>query len=261
MKFEVARVKLLKILAFTFLFHLFLQPCFALTEEEIQRFQSVLTEKPVGERIASWAEKFVGTPYDMDPMGEYVTKATLVADERVDCMYLTFRAVELALSRTPEEAISIAQEKRFHSKGILKEGKVVNYDDRFEYGEDMVSSGKWGREVTGEIGKTHRMEGSRGKDFLKILSSDELFRDIGRLKSGDILFFIKKPEERKVGEIVGHIGIIKVEESPKNRKDREIYLIHASGTKERGGRVKKVLLKEYLSKMPFIGTQITRFEE
>jgi len=167
-------------------------------------------------------------------------------------MYLTFRAVELAIGHTPAEAIQVALDKRFHSKGTLREGKVSNYEDRFEYGEDMISSGKWGSEITGDIGNTLRIKGSRGKDFVDILLPDELYRGLRKLKSGDIVFFIKKPEERKVGEIVGHIGIVKVEQ------DQEAYLIHASGTKERGGRVKKVLLKDYVSQMPFIGVKITR---
>lgn len=244
-----------KALIISFIFHLFLQPCFALTNEEIQRFQTILMEKPIGGRIASWAEKFVGVPYDMDPLGEYVSKETIVADERVDCMYLTFRVVELALSHTPEEAIQIALEKRFHSKGILKDGKVMNYDDRFEYGEDMIESGKWGRDITGEIGETLSIKASRGKRVVDILSSNTLSRGIRNLKSGDILFFIKKPEERKKEEIVGHIGIIKVEQSPKN----QVYIIHASGTKNKGGVVKKVLLKDYISNMPFMGAKITRF--
>jgi len=234
------------------IFHLSLPVCFALTDEEIQKFQSSLMNKPVGEKIAFWAEKFVGAPYDKDPMGEYVTRATILADERVDCMYLTFRAVELALSRTPEEAIQIALERRFHSKGILKDGKVVNYGDRFEYGEDMIFSGRWGREITSEAGKTMRIKGSRGKDFGEILPSKHLLKGLRKLKSGDILFFVKKPEDRKVEEIIGHIGIVKVE--------REVYLIHASGTKGKGGEVKKVLLKEYLLKMPFVGVTITRFD-
>lgn len=216
--------------------------------------------KPMGEKIAFWAERFIGTLYDKDPMGEYVTKASIVADERVDCMYLTFRAVELALSKTPDEAIQIALEKRFHSKGILKDGKVLNYDDRFEYGEDMIYSGKWGKDVTSEIGKTERIKGSRGRDFVEILSSDILLRGIMRLKAGDILFFIKKPEERKRDEIVGHIGIIKAEQNPKDPKSREVYFIHASGIKGKGGEVKKVLLEEYISKMPFVGAKITRFD-
>jgi len=248
------KTKAVLCLAFLILliFHLSLPVCFALTDKEIQKFQSSLMNKPVGEKIAFWAEKFVGAPYDKDPIGEYVTRATILADERVDCMYLTFRAVELALSRTPEEAIQIALERRFHSKGILKDGKVVNYEDRFEYGEDMIFSGRWGREITSEAGKTMRIKGSRGRDFVEILPSEHLLKGLRKLKSGDILFFVKKPEDRKVEEIIGHIGIVKVE--------REVYLIHASGTKGNGGEVKKVLLKEYLLKMPFVGAKIARFD-
>jgi len=208
--------------------------------------------KPVGERIAFWAERFVGTPYDKDPMGEYVTRAVIVADERVDCMYLTFRAVELALSNTPEGAIEISLDRRFHTKGILKEGRVANYHDRFEYGEDMIFSGRWGREITSEVGRTVRIKGSRGRDLVEILPSEHLLKDLRKLKSGDILFFVKKPEDRKVEEIIGHIGIVKVA--------REVYLIHASGTKGKGGEVKKVLLKDYILKMDFIGAKITRFD-
>jgi len=249
-----------KVLLIPVIVCLFLQPCFGLTDGEIQKFQTLWRDKPVGERIALWAEKFIGVPYDSDPLGEYVSKATIVVDERMDCMYLTFRVVELALSHTPEEAIQIALDKRFHSKGVLKEGRVINYDDRFEYGEDMVESGKWGKEVTSELGRVTKIEGSRGKDFVEILSPDELMRGMNRLKSGDILFFATKPEKRKVGEIIGHIGIIKVKKTDRNLKGGGIFLIHASGIKERGGTVKKVLLKEYLSRTGFLGVKITRFE-
>ena len=240
------------------IFYLSFQPCFALTGEEIRRFQTLLMGKSIGERIALWAERFIGVPYDMDPLGEYVSKATIVADERVDCMYLTFRAVELALSHTPEEAIQVALEKRFRSKGVFKDGHVMNYDDRFEYGEDMIESGKWGKEITPAVGKMTKIEGSRGKDFVEVLLPDELMQGMKRLRSGDVIFFVTKPEKRKVGEIIGHIGIIKVEKAGGNQPGNEIFLIHASGTKEKGGAVKKVLLEEYLSKMPFTGVKITR---
>ncbi len=250
--YQNMKLKYLGSIVLVLIFILFTHPCFAFDHQEIQRIQSLLQGKPVGERIAAWAERFVGTPYDQDPMGEYVTKAAIVADERVDCMYLTFRAVELALSRTPEEAIQIGLEKRFHSKGILKDGKVVNYEDRFEYGEDMIFSVKWGKEITSQVGRTERIKGSRGKALVETLPSNGLLKGMGKLRSGDILFFIKKVEERKVEEIVGHIGIIKVE--------REVYLIHAGGTKGKGGEVKKVLLEEYLMKMPFVGAKITRFD-
>ncbi|MBI5968533.1 MAG: hypothetical protein HY882_11855 [Deltaproteobacteria bacterium] len=229
----------------------------ALTVEEIAELQPTLQGKTTGEKIAFWAEKFIGTPYDEDPQGDYVIKAMIVADEKIDCMYLTFRAVELALSNTPEEAIQIALGKRFHSRGVLKDGKVVNYDNRFQYGEDMITSGKWGKEITFEIGRHVRIKGSRGRDFCHILPTQGLLRGMKNLESGDILFFITPPEKRKADEIVGHIGIIKTEEKF-GRK--EVHLIHASGIKNKGGVVKKVPLKEYISTMPFVGVKITRFE-
>lgn len=227
-------------------------PCLGLTDEEILKHQTLLRERRTGDRIAFWAERFVGTPYDRDPQGEYVTKSVIIADERVDCMYLTFRAVELALSRTPEEAVQVALERRFHSRGVLKEGKVVNYGDRFEYGEDMIFSGKWGTEITPSIGRTEKIRGSRGRASVEILPTDELIQKMDRLKNGDLLFFIKDPKKRLHEEIVGHIGFI--------QKDQEVFLIHAAGTKGKGGEVKKVQLKDYLKTMPFIGVMITRFD-
>ncbi len=240
--------------------HLSLQPCFGLTAEEIQEFQILLRGKPIGEKIAFWAEKFIGVPYDRDPLGEYVSRAAIVSDERVDCMYLTFRAVELALSGTPEEAIQVALERRFHSKGVLKEDRVINYDDRFEYGEDMIESGKWGREITSEVGKTMKIKGARGRASVEVLSADALTQGMKGLRSGDLIFFAKEPRKREVGEIIGHMGIVGVVEAGRNQRNHDIFLIHASGTKGKGGAVKKVRLREYLSKMPFIGVKITRFQ-
>jgi hypothetical protein len=56
-----------------------------------------------------------------------------------------------------------------------------------------------------------------------------------------------------VGEIIGHIGIIK-------REGKSLYLIHASGRKNRGGKVKKVPLAEYAANMPFVGIIVSRFQ-
>ena len=235
----------------------FLSNSWALPEGNIPPDQSVLSTRPAVERIAFWAGKFVGTPYDRDPLGIYVTRQTIVADDAVDCMYLTFRAVELALSRTPEEAIQVALDKRFRTRGVLQEGKVANYEDRFQYGEDMVESGKWGKEITDRVGRTARIRGSRGRDFYEVLPPHEIARKKDRLRSGDLLFFFKIPEKRVVEEGVGHMGIVKVEGQESEKK---IFMIHASGTKSSGGAVKKVLLIDYLSAMPFVGVKVTRFE-
>jgi hypothetical protein len=242
---------------FLFLFFIFCAPGFALSDSEIAGIQKSLRGKPVGERIAAWAERFVGTPYDEDPQGLYVTRAAIVADEKMDCMYLTFRSVELALSDAPEEAVQIALEKRFHTRGRLQDGKVLNYEDRYEYGEDMVASGKWGKEITAALGPLKRIEGTRGKDHWKILPAKQVPGRLKRLKSGDLIFFIKDPKKRTVGESVGHIGIVKVEEKAGKKS---VYLIHASGSKNKGGAVRKVLLRDYIVKMPFVGVQVTRFQ-
>ncbi|KAF0143377.1 MAG: hypothetical protein FD156_2696 [Nitrospirae bacterium] len=270
-----------------------------MSDTGIASFQKEIAGKPVGERIALWAEKFVGTPYDPDPLGEYVTKKVIVADERADCMYLSFRAVELAMSLTPEEAVIIALDKRFINRGKLgNNGKVLNYEDRFQYGEDMIDSGRWGREITEEFGKVTEITGSRGRKKVKMVLKEDLLKSLRSSKSssslnlrdGDFIFFIKAVEKRKVGEIVGHIGIVKTEvrsqsERPsvgdstlrvetrigksevrnneeqraESKDQREIYLIHAGGLKNKGGEVKKIRFSEYINSMPFIGIRVSRF--
>jgi len=226
-------------------------------QAEIQQIQNNLVGKSIGERIAFWAEKFVGTPYDEDPQGTYVTRKAIVADDRVDCMYLVFRSVELALSSSPEQAIQIALEKRFHTHGIISNGQVINYEDRLAYGEDLIFSGKWGQEVTRQIGQTVFIKGLRGKDLWAILPPDKLLAGSKNLRTGDLIFFVKYPEQRLKDEGVGHMGIVKIEGKNDQAK---IFLIHASGLKNKGGAVKKVPLAEYLAHMPFRGVMVTRFE-
>lgn len=227
----------------------------AFTGREVSALQAEAREKklPVGDRIAFFAEKFVGMPYDPDPEGAYVTGRRIVSDGKVDCMYLVFRSAELALSNTPEGAVKEALSLRFRDEGRLgADGRVLNYDDRYQYGEDMIASAKWGRDVTGEIGPTRKIPGSRGIESVDIIPKEEIPRVLSRFKSGDIVFFIKSPAKRVVGEIVGHLGILKVENG-------KVLLIHASGLKNKGGVVKKVPFGCYAKKMAFIGVKVTRF--
>ncbi|HEX9860279.1 MAG TPA: NlpC/P60 family protein, partial [Nitrospirota bacterium] len=135
-----------------------------MSADEVLTTQSFAAELPLGKRIAYWAGRFIGTPYDTDPLGLYVRTNRLVADEKVDCMYHTFRSVELAMTATPREAVEKALDLRFIHQGSLTDGLVQNYDDRFQYGEDMVYSGKWGRNMTAELGTAQTIPGSRGKE-------------------------------------------------------------------------------------------------
>ncbi|MEK6813677.1 MAG: C40 family peptidase [Nitrospirota bacterium] len=232
---------------------------FPRTDEEIARLQKETSSLGIGDRIAFWAERFVGLPYDTDTLGAYVRASRIVTDDRIDCMYHTFRSAELALSSVPAEAVERALTLRFRTKGRLDGERVVNYEDRFEYGEDMIDSGRWGREITKELGPVAEVPGTRGREKVEYLGRETLARaaGTGSLKSGDILFWIKDPKKRTVGEIVGHIGIVK-------REDEKTYMIHAggvkaSGQKAGGGEVKKILLSDYLAGTSFLGARVARF--
>jgi len=230
------------------------------TRQEISWKQDSIKALPTGKRIAFWAEAFIGTPYDTDPLGAYVRSEKVVCDSEIDCMYLVFRAVELAMSGTPEGAEEKALDLRFKTRGKVENGRVVNYEDRFDYAEDMIYSGKWGQDITEDLGCTDLVSGSRGHGPVVYLPKSALLKpeSYNMLKDGDLVFFIKDPVKRAVGEIVGHLGIIKVE------SDRPV-LIHGSGTKANGnkpggGVVKKSDLSEYLKNARFIGVVVTRFQ-
>lgn len=226
--------------------------CF-MDNADIAFYQKTISGWTTGEKIAFWAGLFLDTPYDTDPLGAYVRREAVVADDRVDCMYLTFRAVELGLSSTPEEAVQVALEMRFPARGRLEEGRVANYAERFEYGEDMLDSGKWGRELTASLGKTSMIRGTRGRGRVAMIAKQDIGPVLGGLRSGDLVFFVTSPKKRTANELIGHIGIIKVEAG-------EVYLIHASGLKNRGGTVRQVPFSEYVETMPFIGVRISRLQ-
>lgn len=222
-------------------------PDFDAVQQDIGRLDT-------GDRIAFWAEKFIGAPYDIDPLGAYVRQRVIVFDEYVDCMYLTFRVVELALSTSYRETITNALHLRFKTGGKIDgTGRVLNYEDRFRYGIDMIRSGKWGRVISSSVSKTIPIKGARGIDTVEVIDTASAITSAEKLRNGDIVFFVKDPLKRKVGEIVGHIGIVSV-------CDKVTFLIHAGGLKNKNGIVTKTALKHYLDTMPFVGIIVTRFD-
>jgi hypothetical protein len=232
-----------------------------MTAEEVLLAQARTESLPVNPRISFWAARFIGTPYDPDPLGLYVRTNRIVADEKVDCMYHVFRSVELAQSSSPAEAIDKALVLRFSTKGILADGLVTNYDQRFAYGEDMVYSGKWGRNITEELGTVKTIPGSRGKEEVNILPKTVLATRTlqKKLLDGDIVFWVKDPKKRVADEIVAHLSIIRI-------KSGKPYVIHAAGNKDQNGRpgggaVKEVPFFDYVQNMRFIGAYLTRFEQ
>ena len=233
----------------------------AMTADEILLSQARAARLPLNQRIAYWAGRFIGTPYDPDPLGLYVRTNRIVADEKVDCMYLTFRSVELARSNAPYDAVNQALTLRFITTGTQADGLVTNYDQRYQYGEDMAFGGKWGKNVTAELGVTKTIPGSRGKEQIDILPKATLLTQGLRkkLRDGDIIYWVKDPKKRVVEEIVAHLAIVRI-------KGNKPYLIHAAGDKDRadrpgGGVVKEVPFAAYVQNMRFIGALVTRFEQ
>jgi hypothetical protein len=210
-----------------------------------------LASKTITERLALNAESFIGLPYDALPIGKYVAEGVIIDDSSFDCMSHTFRSLELALSKNEEEALENALWIRFLTKGEREGNKVKTYEGRFEYGEDMALSGKFGRLVNYELGQIKLTYSERYKAGIPFIPIGKL--DFNKLQTGDIIYFTKRAERRKVGEIVGHLGILKIE-------GKKLYLIHASGVKNKGGEVKKVLLENYLKERQdiFEGILITR---
>lgn len=206
----------------------------------------------IGEKITQCASKFIGTPYDTNPIGEYVFRNVIVYDEKVDCMYFVFRCTEIALSNKENSPEQIALSQRFHTLGIISNGVVVNYQDRFSYADDMISSSKWGIDVSDSIGEISQVEGTRGVSFFNFVAKNDV--RLENFQNGYIIFFVKAKEKRVVDEVIGHLGFIEVEND-------NVYLIHASGVKkpEANGSVKKVLLSDYLNQTKFIGVVVKRF--
>ncbi len=231
-----------------------------LSDSQIALRQQEIASMPLGERIAKWAEAFLGTPYDTDPLGAYVRSNAIVADKSVDCMYLTFRAVELAGTAAPSDAVQAALDKRFLTRGKLgPDGKVLNYDERYQYAMDMIKSGKWGNVITESLvteAETEEVPGDRGYGPVRMIPPGSVASALSGMQSGDIVYFVKDPSRRVVGEIIGHIGILV-------READEVFLIHASGRKSRqgtpSGHVVKLPLSKYARSMPFRGIIVTRF--
>lgn len=210
-------------------------------------------ERGIGEKIVLYAKKFIGKPYDPDPLGAYVRERKIVYDDKVDCMYLTFRSVELAFANGDEKkAEEVALEKRFRTQGILSNGFVVNYEERFEYGEDMFLSGKWGKLLDVDPRALCRVFSRRLGVYVPYVPKGKYKLVENFIASGGIVFFVKDPSRSKRGELVGHIGILE-------KSNGEIYLIHAKGVKNRSGVVVRERFVDYLFRSKYIGFVITHF--
>lgn len=195
------------------------------------------------------AEQFIGTPYDFLPEGLYVKNKAIIADQKIDCLYLIFRSYELTATKLHyyKNAEEAALHLRFQHLGKIKNGRVLNYDDRYQYAEDLLSSGKLGIDVSAKIGKLTKIPGSRQYREFSFLSKREILKKINKLENGLIILFVKDPKKRSpMQEIIGHLGIITVHNNKR-------YLLHASSQKKYNAQVAEVDFGEYLKESHFIG--------
>ena len=252
----------LKKISLKTLFFALVSVCFACGASKYERQFKKLDNSnlSIGEKIAFYANEFVGTPYDRIPIGLYVDTKRLIADNEVDCMYLVFRTIPLALAGGDnKKAFDMACDKMFHDRCKTDtNGFVINYEDRFDYSEDMVASGKWGKSIY-KPEQMKKIIGTRMYRDFPYIPSKEFIENTklqNEIKKGDIVFFVKRIDLRsKSQEMIGHLGILDV-------VDGKIYVIHASGHKsfdKPQGKVVKVLLIDYLKEMSkFAGIYISR---
>ncbi len=246
-----------------------------LPSAEIDSLMSVVQEKPVGERIAFWADTFYKDGrarylFGLDP-GGYVTDGRIVDDFATDCVLFLYRTTELGRSSSAREAIQFAFGTRLFGasvdSAIFPDGRVrYDHPAHLDYSEDILKSGIWGKDVTASIGPVQADPGSDRcpPGSLLYVPKDKI--NYWALSPGDVVFFVTDEKSAKgtdsrsgKGGLIGHIGIIV-------REGDEPYLIHAAKTPligfYEGGRIEKIPLKTYLDRIDsFKGIAVARIEE
>ena len=246
----------------------------ALPADEINARMGQFQALSLGERVASWAEYFwqrgdVQYLNGTAP-GGYAKAGRLVDDFSTDCVLFFYRTTELGRSTTALEAVQFAFGTRFYGAAlemVVDDAGRLDYASpvHLDYSVDIIRSGLWGEEITAKLGElqTHDVGTSRYERGSVHYVLDENV-NLAALQSGDILFFVSNEETdvgraiREAGAIIGHIGIVKVEEGVP-------HLIHPAARPIEGlyagGRIEKLPLKTYLERVEsFKGVMATRLK-
>ena len=251
--------------------------------ESARRIMSVaqedrlLTEErnlPTAARVGRWARRFLdadGIEYRFGlHEGGYVAEGELVHDDRQDCVSLMYRVTELARSDDHRDAVVRALRTRFAGApldSVVDDRGRVDYDrpEHLDFSLDMIRSGNWGKDATGRLtgavpdsaGSSRYLAGS----FMAV--PETALMDV-ELREGDIVWLVLDPHHpagaelrRKYGLVIGHIGIVIVEEG-------KPWLVHAASSGlegwYEGGTVVKVPLAVYLDRVErYSAVMVTRF--
>jgi hypothetical protein len=245
-----------------------------LPSSTIDSVMQELEGKPVGERIAHWAEHFhrdgrARYLFGLDE-GGYVKEGRLCDDFQTDCVLFLYRTTELGRSSSAQEAAQFAFGTRFYGasveEAILPDGHVkYQHAAHLDYSEDILRTGIWGKDVTESIGPTQPDPGNDRFEAgtLSFVPSDKI--DESALRSGDLVYFIldendpKGAEARAQGILIHHLGVLVCSE-------KRCDLIHAAKAPlpnhYEGGKIERIALKTYLGLVErFKGIVVTRIEE
>jgi hypothetical protein len=258
------------------LVHRNLDPRVSLPETLLASRMRAWAGRPVGERVALWAELFFergDAVYHFGPKaGGYVAESLLVQDFRHDCVSFFYRCTELARARTPREAIQLALDTRFaggDAARVVSPAGGVDYGDpaHLDYSEDILRTEIWGRDVTREVGEAEPDAAGSSRyapGAYWYVPSGRLRYD--RLRDGDHLFFVwdetnerGRRMRRDYGLLIGHQGIVR-------RRGDEVFVVHAAskplpGVYE-GNRIVRAPLRTYLRRVEtFKGVMISRLPE
>jgi hypothetical protein len=75
---------------------------------------SAFASLTIGEKITQCANKFIGTPYDTNPLGEYVFRNVIIYDEKVEFVFFVESnngGLKSIVCYTDESALSDTEEK------------------------------------------------------------------------------------------------------------------------------------------------------
>jgi len=224
-------------------------------------------------KVGQWARRFAAddeVSYLFGPLaGGYVADGEIVSDYQQDCVSLLYRVGELARARDARDAVDWALRTRFAGGAadvVIEEGRL-DYGNpaHLDFSLDMIRTGMWGWDVTAALsGATTDTVGSSRypAGSFPLVPKTELQAD--ELSEGDVVWFVLDPGHdkgaelrQKYGLVIGHIGIVVVEEGQR-------MLIHAASSDladwYEGGTVVQVPLLEYLARIEkFSGVMVTRF--
>jgi hypothetical protein len=252
-----------------------LAPAVSLPTPLIEQHMQEWRDRPVGARIALWADLFRArgdATYRFGLLeGGYVADGLLVQDFKPDCVLFFYRCTDLARSSPAPQAILRALESRFGGATPAPVDSLgrVDYDNaaHIDFSLDIVRSGRWGRDVTREVGVAIADAAGTSRypaGSFEYIPSAQLREH--NLRDGDHLFFVLDEASQRgrklrteYGLVVGHQGIAHI-------VGDEVYVIHAASKDlpgvYTGNQVVRVLLRTYLERVDsHKGLLVTRVEE